>query len=107
MAKSIKLMYYAELDNPDEGVNGINTCTFFNLFLDRYCDIGQTDIDDNIARFNEAINPSLPLAVYCRKQEKYQDFMAEANFPISEATIVATGTKHALQCVNIVPAWHK
>ena len=40
MSESIKPMYYVELDEPDEGHNGINIHTFFNQILDQYCDIG-------------------------------------------------------------------
>ena len=34
MAEAIKPIYYAELDDPDEGLNGIDICTFFNHILD-------------------------------------------------------------------------
>ena len=64
MSESIKPVYYVELDNPDEVLNGINIRIFFNLILDRYCDIVQTDINDNIAHFNQAIDPSLPMSFY-------------------------------------------
>ena len=68
MAKAIETMYCAELDDPEELLNGINIRTFFDLILYRYYDIGQTNIDNNIARFNQAISPSLPMAVYFHKQ---------------------------------------
>ena len=68
MVEAIQPVYYAEIDDPDKGLNGINICNFFNIILDRYCDIGQTDIGDNIARFNQSIYPSLPMSIYWRKQ---------------------------------------
>ena len=63
MAKAIKPIYYVELKNPKKGLNIIDIRTFFNHILDRYCKIGQTDIDNNITRFNQFINLILPLAV--------------------------------------------
>ena len=107
MAEATNAVYYVELNDPEKGLNGINIRTFFKLILDRYCDIGQTDIDDNITRFNEAIDPSLPLAVYCLKQEKFQYFMADESIPIYEATMVTTGTKNTFQCGNLAPAWRE
>ena len=75
MAKAIGPVYYAESNDLDEGLNGINIRTFFNHILDLYCDIGQTDIDENISPLNQAIYPNLSLAVYCRKQEKCIDLL--------------------------------
>ena len=63
MSKSIEPVYYTEIDDPGKGLNGIDICTFFNHILDQYCNISQTDINEKIARFDQAINPSLPLAV--------------------------------------------
>ena len=68
MDEAIGHVYYAELNIPDGGLNRINIHTLKNLILDQYCDIGQTDIDNNITQFNQAMNPSLPPAVYFRKQ---------------------------------------
>ena len=68
MDEAIGRVYYAELNIPDGGLNRINIHTLKNLILDQYCDIGQTDIDNNITQFNQAMNPSLPPAVYFRKQ---------------------------------------
>ena len=59
---------------------------------------------DNLADFNTGIDPGLPLAVYTRKQEQCQVFAFDAAVPISEATMVTTGTKHALACDNITMA---
>ena len=64
MAEAIDPVYYVELNDPGKGINGINIRTFFKLILDQYCNIVQNYTNDNIARFNEAIDPSLPLAIY-------------------------------------------
>jgi hypothetical protein len=53
-------------------------------------------MDDNMSKFNVGMDPILPLAVYTRKQEKCQVFATDAGVPISEATLVTTGTKNAL-----------
>ena len=69
-----------------------------------YVQISQLDLNDNLADFNTGIDPGLPLAVYTRKQEQCQVFAFDAAVPISEATMVTTGTKHALACDNITMA---
>ncbi|KAL7475994.1 hypothetical protein ACHAW6_007122, partial [Cyclotella cf. meneghiniana] len=51
------------------------------------------------------IDPTLPLSVYIRKQENCQDFAKDARVPISEQTMVTTGTKHALQSGDFTAAW--
>ena len=79
--------------------------SLLNLILDQCYNIDQTDINDNIANFMEAINPSLPLAIYFHKQEKCQYFAADANVPISKATMITTRTNHALQYGHLVPTW--
>ena len=58
-----------------------------------------------MSTFLKGIDPSLPLSVYTRKQEHCQDFAANARVPISEATMVTTGTKHAIQCGDFTDAW--
>ena len=63
MTRATEPMYYVEIDKLDEGLKGINILTFLNCILDQYCDIGQNDIDDKIARFNQFINPRLSLTV--------------------------------------------
>jgi hypothetical protein len=59
------------------------------------------------SNINTEIDPGLPLAVYTRKQERYQVFALIAVVPISEATMVTTGAKHTLVCSNMTMAWHK
>ena len=63
MFETIKPMYYEEIDNPDKGLSSIDICNFFSHILDRYCDIDQTDINDNITMFNQSIDPSLPMYI--------------------------------------------
>jgi hypothetical protein len=55
--------------------------------------------------FLKGIDPSLPLSIYTQKQENCQDFAADARVPVSEATMVTTGTKHAIQCGDFTDAW--
>jgi hypothetical protein len=54
-----------------------------------------------MTEFHTGVNATLPLTVYTRKQEKYQTFALDAGVPISEATMVTTGTKAALNCGGI------
>ena len=57
--------------------------------------------------FHTGINSALPLAVYTRKQEKCQMFALDAGVPFSEATMVTTGTKAALNCGGMELAWRE
>jgi hypothetical protein len=72
-----------------------------------YAQISQPNLDDNLTDFNTRINLILPLAVYTRKQKKCQVFANNASIPISDATMVTTGTKHALATGNMTLAWRE
>ena len=72
-----------------------------------YAQISQPDMDDNMTDFNIGMDPGLPLAVYARKQEKCQVFATDMGVPISEVTMVTTGTKHALATRNMTQAWRE
>jgi hypothetical protein len=86
----------AELDDPDEGLNDVEVRDLYDHIMDRFAKISQQEIDDNLKSFNEGIDPSRPLAVYTRKQELCQETASDAHVPIDEATMVTTGTKHAV-----------
>eukprot|EP00804_Cyclotella_cryptica_P023052 CCRYP_000317-RA/>CCRYP_000317-RA protein AED:0.29 eAED:-0.50 QI:0/-1/0/1/-1/0/1/0/351 len=98
-------MYYAELDNLVEGLNSVEIQDIVDHIKDRYCHIDQADLDKNLERFNQGIDPSVPLIVYIRKQEDFQEFANDGNVNISKATMVTTGTKHAIQCGAFTDAW--
>eukprot|EP00804_Cyclotella_cryptica_P005893 CCRYP_000166-RA/>CCRYP_000166-RA protein AED:0.85 eAED:0.85 QI:0/0/0/0.5/1/1/2/0/216 len=95
---AIEPVFYAKRDDPDEGLNDVLVCDLLDHIRDCYCHIGQDEINVNMSTFLKGIDPSLPLTVCMRKQEHCQDFAANAGVPISEATMVTTGTKHAIQC---------
>ena len=103
--EAIEDVYYAELEDPIEGLNGVEIRDLVDHIRDRYCYIDQADLDANIHRFQQGIDPSLPLVVYIRKQEDCQEFAHDGHVDISEATMVTTGTKHALQCGAFTDAW--
>jgi hypothetical protein len=106
-ATTINDVYYAVLDNLFKGLNGINLHTLVTHILTTYAQISQPDLDDNLMEFNTGIDPILPLAVYTRKQEKFQVFTDNASVPISDATMVTTGTKHAFATRNMTLAWRE
>jgi hypothetical protein len=60
-----------------------------------------------MTEFHTGINPHLSLAIYTCKQEKCQTFTHNAGIPISEATMVSTGTKAAITCGRMELAWHE
>jgi hypothetical protein len=100
-------VYYAELNDPTKGLNVISLCNLVTHICSTYATIFQPDVDDNMAKFVTGIEPSLPLAVYRRKQEKCQTFAQDAGVPISKAKMVTTGTKAALNCGSMELAWRK
>jgi hypothetical protein len=106
-AAAIDDVYYAGLDDPTEGLNAVSLRELVTHVRTTYATISQPEIDDNMAEFHTAINATLPLAIYTRKQEKYQTFALDAGVPISEATMVTTGTKAALNCGGMELAWRK
>jgi hypothetical protein len=104
---AINNVSYAVLDNPTKGLNTINLRTLVMHILNTYAQISQPVLDDNMTNFHSSINSGLPLAIYTSKQEKWQVFSANAGVPISDKTMITTGTKHALACGNMTLAWRK
>eukprot|EP00804_Cyclotella_cryptica_P023348 CCRYP_000481-RA/>CCRYP_000481-RA protein AED:0.56 eAED:0.26 QI:0/-1/0/1/-1/1/1/0/407 len=104
-AAAIKDVYYAKLDDPVKGLNSIEIQDIVDHIKDPYCHINQANLDKNLERFNQGIDPSVPLIVYICKQEDCQEFVNNGNVNISEATMVTTGTKHAIQCGAFTDAW--
>jgi hypothetical protein len=104
-AAAINDVCYAELNGPTKGLNAISLCDLITHIRSTYATISQPDVDDNMAKFVTSIEPFLPLAVYTRKQEECQTFAQDAGIPISEATMVTTGTKAALNCCSMELAW--
>ena len=100
-------VYYAVLNDPTEGLNGIDLRTLVQHILAMYAQISQPDLDDNMTKFNIGIDSGLPLAVYTRKQEKCQVFAADAGVPISDELMVTTGSKHAISSGNMMLNWRE
>jgi hypothetical protein len=106
-AVAINDVYYAILGNPTKGLNAVDLCTLLMHILNTYTQISQPDLDDNMTDFHSGINSGLHLAVYTRKQENFQVFAANARVPISDKTMITTGTKHPIACGNMMLAWRK
>ena len=104
-AAALEPFVYAELDDPDEGLSAIEIRDLYDHVMDRFANISQNEIDENLARFNEGIDPTRTLAVYTRKQELCQEIAADADVPITEATMVTTGTKHAVATGGLDQEW--
>ena len=104
-AAAIDDVYYAVLDDPTKGLNGVDLCMLVQHILTTYAQISQPDLDDNMNEFNIGIDPGLPLAVYTRKQENCQVFAADTGVPISDKLMVTTGSKHALSSGNMMLGW--
>lgn len=104
IAEAIEPVNIAQLDDPDKGLNDVLVRDLLDHIRDRYCHIGQDEIDRNMEAFLKGIDPSLSLSIYMRKQENCQDFASDARVPISEATMVTTGTKQ--QSNVVIPPMH-
>jgi hypothetical protein len=74
LTMAINDVYYAELDDPTKSLNALSLCKLITHIRSTYAMISQPNVDDNMAEFVTGIEPSLPLAVYTRKQEKCQTF---------------------------------
>jgi hypothetical protein len=83
-AAAIEDVYYSVLDDPIEGLNGVNLRTLVTHILTTYAQISQPNLDDNLTKFNTNIDLILPLAVYTRKQEnaKYLQMMLASPSPM-------------------------
>ena len=106
-AAAIDDVYYAALDDPTEGLNAVTLRDLVTHVCTTYASISQPEIDDNMAEFHTGIDAALPLAVYTRKQEKCQTFALNAGVPISEAMMVTTRTKAALNSGGMELAWRE
>jgi hypothetical protein len=104
-AAAFEAYVYAELGDPDKGLNDVNIRMLYDHVMDRFAKISQLEIDSNLESFNEGIDPSKTLAVYTRKQELCQETANDADVPITEATMVTTGTKHAVATGGMDQAW--
>ena len=95
----------AELMDPDEGLNGITIRQIYDHVMLRFANVSQLEVDANLAKFNEPMDPSVTLAVYIRRQERCQEVASDAEVPISEATMVSTLVKHAAATGGLDVAW--
>lgn len=104
-AAALEPFIYAELDDPDEGLDDVEIGDLYTHIMDRFATISQTEIDANLKEFNEGIDPSRTLAVYTRKQELCQEVASDAHVEITEASMVTTATKHAVAAGGMDEAW--
>eukprot|EP00804_Cyclotella_cryptica_P026155 CCRYP_013040-RA/>CCRYP_013040-RA protein AED:0.67 eAED:0.67 QI:0/-1/0/1/-1/1/1/0/273 len=105
VGEAIKPVYYTELDDPDEGLNDVLVRDLLDHIHCHYCHIGPDEVNKNLDTFLKGILAFLSPSVYTRKQENCQDFAADTQVHISEATMVTTGTKHVIQCGDFTDAW--
>jgi hypothetical protein len=97
-AVAIDDIYYTALDDPTEGLNAIPLQDLVAHIRTTYATILQPDVEDNMTEFHTGISPALSLAIYTCKQVNCQTFALNAGIPISEATMVSTGTKAGINC---------
>ena len=95
----------AELMDPDEGLNGVTIRQIFDHVMLRFANVSQLEVISNLIRFNEPMDPRVTLAVYVRRQERFQKVAADAEMPTSKATMVSTLTKHAAATGDLDVTW--
>ena len=95
----------AALKDPDKGLNGVAIRNIYDYVMGNYATIFQAEVDNNLNKFNEPIDASQTLAVYNRKLELCQEMSEDAHVPITKATMVTTGTNHAVATVGMDYAW--
>jgi hypothetical protein len=92
---AIDNVYYTVLDNPTKGLNTIDLCSLVMRTLTIYA----------WANLIWMTKQPSSILVYTRKQEKCQVFATDAGVPLSNETMITTGTKHALVYGNMMLAW--
>ena len=73
--------------------------------MSNYAKISQSEVDNNINKFNEPINSIRTLAVYIRKQELCQEMAEDSYVPITKSTMVTTGTKYRVATGGAYDTW--
>ena len=95
----------AALEDPNEVLNGVTIRDVYNYVMEKYAMISQAKVGANLDTFNNPIYNSRTLAIYIRKQELCQEMAVDTNAPIIEATMVTTGTKHAVATGCMDDVW--
>ena len=95
----------AALEDPDEGLNGVTIRDVYDYVVGNYTTISQAKFEAYLDTFNEPIDASRTLAVYIRKQELFQEMAEDAHVPITQSTMVNTGTKHAVSTGGMDDVW--
>ena len=96
----------AALEDPNEVLNGVIIRDVYDYVMDNYVTISQAEVNANLDTSNEPIDTSRTLAVCIRKQKLFQEMDEDANVPITKATMVTMGTKHAVATSGMDDARH-
>ena len=88
--------YLAELDDPDVSLTDVQSSIIHQHIINLYAKIESRMANDNKKQFKAPMDPSKPLAVYTKKQECCQAFVADAGNPTSMADMVQMGVTHAV-----------
>ena len=80
-------------------------CQLYHHVTARHAKISQPEINKNKKVFEEGIDASKTLAIYIRKQKTCLETSVNADDPISEVTMMTTGTRHAVATGNMQLVW--
>jgi hypothetical protein len=59
-----------ELMDPDKGLNGVAIPQIFDRVMLQFANVLQLEVNTNLIKFNEPMDPSVTLVVYVRRQEQ-------------------------------------
>ena len=93
------------LEDPNKGLNGVIIRDVYDYVMGNYATISQAEVDTNLNTFNELIDASCTLDFYIWKKELCQEMAEDAHVTITEATMVTTGTEHAVANGVMDDAW--
>ena len=95
----------AEIEDPNKMLNGVTIRNVYDYVMGNYATISQAEVVDNLKKFNKTINASQTLAVYILKKELCQEMEEDLHVPTTKATMVTTGTNHAVTTGGMDDAW--
>ena len=96
----------AKLENDILGLAYCTTKEIFNHILTRCAKITIPMCNEN-KEFEKSVNPTNPLTMYTKKQERCQIFTMDANEPILDKAMVNTMLLHTVKICLMMNTYHE
>ena len=88
--------YLAKLDDADINLTNVHPSIIYQHIIDQYAKIDFKNAEENQKPFNAPMDLTKPLAVYTKKQECSEVFMADTSNPINMVDMVQMGVMYAV-----------